>query len=828
MATERTPLLPSSVTHPAPETRAVTASGAFHTTLDDSASNNSSGSDTPKKRKRWALWIVLVLLTILGLLLLITAFFVPAVGERYAKAAVVLNVSSIAVESFTPQGIEARVKANVSVDSSRVENKLVRRFGQLGTALARKVTTERGKIYLFLPDYDQALLANASVPKMILDVRDGHTNSLDFVSHVDPVSLESAKKLVDDYITGELQSLQVMGKARLDMHSGIVHFGQQLLTETITIEGNTLPSIPKYNITHLSFYENSGTIAVNISASIPNPYPIKANVPSLQFTVSLPDCDKKLVQLASAKTPELSILPKTEIKMNVTGSVETLPDSLTSACPGTDRSPLDVFLELYLHENVSTVYVSGSREAAGSGAPRWLVGFLGNITVPASVPGHKSKAMVESMGLSRVKFQLPEPGAQPGSPESSPRFSAMVDAVVGLPPELKFTLDVKNIKAVANLSYHGTKFGEVFMRDWMPARSSMTEEGKLNVEVDVEQAPMSITNYQVFRTVVQRLFWGGGRGLMLGVDGITDVRMVLPIKESEKGGVKAAGEVMIKGFPTDHPALLTALHNLDIPFTTESSITVTLRFSAYNPTNYTITVPYLSVKVLKDGYVLGNATVSETTLVPGANSLDVVGMYEPIGGPEAVEKGLEMLGAYLSGRETVLEGRIHADSVPGMEELGRALEGMGVRVTVPGLHGRQEGGRFVEEGEVHLLTSTAEMKVRNPLWEREVVVWDVDGVGKIPTDNGNGDELGKDVLGRIRYEKCWVVRKGKDGGEWSPRVPVEWGPRGGRWGWLGGWLGGSVRVRGEAWVGVGVGKWRGKLRWEPVEGTGEVEVAVRL
>ena len=297
-------------------------------------------------------------------------------------------------------------------------------------------------------------------------------------------------------------------------------------------------------MTNLEFYEKNGAVAVSASAVVPNPYTLKLNLPSLDFGISLPGCDKELIPMAIAVTPKYLVEPKTDINITITGTVDSLPDALTTVCPGTDRSSMDNFLDSYIHGDNGLVYVRGSSHQKGSEVPKWLSSFLKEITIPTPFPGHKLDNIVEDISLSRVKFVLPGRYAKPGTPEAAPKLSAVIDATVTLPKEMNFSIDVESLKASANLSYQGQKFGEMHMADWQRAVSHLTDDGKLAVRAEIFQAPFDITNYQIFRMVVVKLALGG---LVLGIDGFTDVKMETTLGALTARGIPAKGDVTIKG-----------------------------------------------------------------------------------------------------------------------------------------------------------------------------------------------------------------------------------------------------------------------------------------
>ena len=58
-----------------------------------------------------------------------------------------------------------------------------------------------------------------------------------------------------------------------------------------------------------------------------------------------------------------------------------------------------------------------------------------------------------------VHFSLPNPMAEPGSPEANPRISAKVEVIANLPEEMNFPVSVPRIRANADVYFENQKLG---------------------------------------------------------------------------------------------------------------------------------------------------------------------------------------------------------------------------------------------------------------------------------------------------------------------------------------------------------------------------------
>lgn len=294
-----------------------------------------------------------------------------------------------------------------------------------------------------------------------------------------------------------------------------------------------MPTIPQYSIRKLNFYEiklpnAKKGMAADVSLKLKNTYPVTFTVPPLSFDILVQNCSPDLpyVSLANATTKDIDVKSKQDVRVDVEGIIRELPESITKACPKTEKSPLDLLVGGYIRGDDTTIYVRGS-DSPLSNTPEWITGLLRGIVVPVPFPGHTFDNLIRDFSLADVHFTLPNLFADPGSPETQPSLSAVVKALVNLPQEMNFPVEVDKVRADAVIYYHQKKLGTLDLRKWQTANSTRIEatEGKsagLAVDSIVKNAPLNITDDDVFADVVQALLFGGKR-VVLGVKAQVDV-----------------------------------------------------------------------------------------------------------------------------------------------------------------------------------------------------------------------------------------------------------------------------------------------------------------
>lgn len=290
---------------------------------------------------------------------------------------------------------------------------------------------------------------------------------------------------------------------------------------------------------------------VDISLSAFNEYPVQLDIPELAFDIMVSGCadTDPFIIIAEASTGEIHVEPLSDISANVYGVVHELPDSLTRACPGSSSSPLDMILRQYMHGEPATLFVRGSSRPDGD-TPKWIADILASVTVPVPFPGRTLDGLIRDFSLNDVHFTLPDPFADPDDPDASPKVSGNILVTASIPSDINFSINVTNVRATADVIYKKKKMGELNLRKWQHANSTRVEgEGSdgpsLKIESRIIEAPLNITDSDVFADVVQALLFGS-KPIQLDVQALVDVKVETSLGELILKEVPAEGKIPVK------------------------------------------------------------------------------------------------------------------------------------------------------------------------------------------------------------------------------------------------------------------------------------------
>lgn len=525
--------------------------------LPPSARDASPTPSSTRKRhtllRRGPSILALLLLCLLAVLIMVFVFFAPSVLERYAREALVFKPQSLSIDSFTSTGVRARVQGNVMLDSSRVADANTRRFGKFGTWMARYAETGEAEVEVSLPEVGGSVVGSAWVPGVVVDVRDGRRTAVDVVAEVEAGDKEEIRRVVGDWVEGRLGRVRVRGEVEVPIKSGLISLGRQTVRQEMVVEEGDVPTIPDYDIKRINVHEVEGEgkgMEADVSVSAMNEYPVDFEIPPLAFQVLVEACAKSepFIHVGNAETSTIHVLPHQNVILNATGLVRKLPHTLTQDCPNSDKSPLDILLANYLKGRENTIYIRGSSSST-SETPQWISDLISNIVVPVPLPGKTMGHLIKNFSLEDTHFSLPNPFAEPDTPEAQPRISAKVKALVALPGEMNFNLSANRVRADADVYYKDKKLGKLDLHKWQEAESSRVTDDDgapaLLVKSQVEDAPLKITNDDLFTDVIQDMLFGK-KAVMMKVKADVDVEVETALGGFKVRRIPAEGSVEVK------------------------------------------------------------------------------------------------------------------------------------------------------------------------------------------------------------------------------------------------------------------------------------------
>ncbi|KAL4964765.1 uncharacterized protein BDV14DRAFT_72062 [Aspergillus stella-maris] len=790
------------------------------------ASVTASSDDYPKKPRNRIGWTVVCGLFAIGaiIVILVLAFIVPALAKQYVKEAAVFKPTNLSVESATSEGVKTRVQADVVLDANRVRSGPVKNIGRFVTWIGREVETGESHVDVYLPEYGNTLVGSATLPPIKISIRNGHVNHLDFEADLVAGRIEGLHSIAVDWLEGRLNRLLLQGKAILHLKSGLLSLGEQSLVESITYRGDDFPSLPHIDLTEFNVHDvdtpdDEAAMGVDVSVSALTASPFSLRIPPLGFKVLVDNCSPHdpYISVADVVTDEVAVNPGQATTINVSGVIRSLSDELTSNCPGEKRSPLDSLLTSYIHGTQTTVYVRGA-EVPSLGAPKWMTDILKTVTVPLPFTGHALDNLVKNFTMTNVHFSLPNPLAEPGSPESQPTVSALVKVLIALPEHLDFDLDVPRVRAKADVFYQKKKLGVLNLKEWQNANSTLVEGSDnstaLQVEFPMDRAPLEVTDDDVLTDLLSSLIFEG-KPVKLTVSANVDAEISTGLGELTVRGIPADGKITVKPpyGGSLSGGLKPHLESFELGATTESSLQVKTKINFTNPTPYSAIVPLVDLLMVYNATRVAHVTARDVNVVPGANTgVNVDLQWSPLdlSGQLGVLAGQELLSQFVSGFNTTVTMTTHEGSIPALPKLGQALSRLGLEVQVPKLTpggnpdqpGDDNGHKgFIRDATLHLLSSTASFALFSPLNHTTIDVTSIEATAFYQHDH---------EVGKINYFESFPIPPGLSN---SPRLPVELNLSGIGYDALRRAVGGTLDLDTVAKVGVLIGNYSEVVRY---------------
>lgn len=255
------------------------------------------------------------------------------------------------------------------------------------------------------------------------------------------------------------------------------------------------------------------------------------------------------------------------------------------------------------------------------------------------------------------------------------------------------------------------------------------------------------------------------------------------------------------------------IDNLRILKTTPTAIHIEAMVNLTNPTPYSATVPYFTAHIMKNGSIIGDATVRNARITTGTvENLLVSAVWEPArSGEEGRRIGRDLVSGFISGQNITLTAKAHEDSIPSVPILGRALANFEFEVPAPRLNlpsdDADDAGRFIRDATFHLFSSTAAFTLVSPFRHDTLILEWV---------NATAYYNHTEPVGHIEYSEPFAVPPGATR---TPRLPVDWTMGSIGYEAVRRALGGTLKLDAKADVTVRIGEFRETI-WYVGQGIG--------
>ncbi|KAF9974096.1 hypothetical protein BGZ73_002626 [Actinomortierella ambigua] len=388
----------------------------------------------------------------------------------------------------------------------------------------------------------------------------------------------------------------------------------------------------------------------------------------------------------------------------------------------------------------------------------WLQVVVQSIALSVRFPGSPQKDFIEGIDMKQLSFGFDGNDTHP--PSNSAEIRGRLTARLQLPKNVTFPITVAKLYPEVELSPLApsddsdddarswqagfTPMARIVLPGSLPAKS--TQNGNaLQVDVSLESGKLVILpgREQAFYGFLNDSFTQDE--ITLGVTGQAKALVETGMGSFELGPIPFVTRTTQKGLG-GLMGVPPKLEQIDIVDSTNRSLTIKARLMINNPSSISASLGSLSFFWGYNGFLVGLATVPSAVLQPGPNTVETIGMmdplldcrqraYDPMCDPEeAAQAARAFLSGYISGDNTTaidILGHEESTKIPLLHPLISSLR---IRSTLPVME--QE---FLLSTTMYLLSSMIVLELRNPL---DTTIWIL---------NINGTAFYKDEpLGHIR------------------------------------------------------------------------------
>lgn len=502
----------------------------------------------PDKRKRKSCSAIIIrsiisLFVLFFICALVSLLTLPKRAQSYLEQTLQVDIASVEVVDINDQGASLQVAGHIFLNESRARHRVLdRRIALTLLSIAGPIELKNSSAEIVLGSADFPTIASADLDQLIIALNKNKRSPFDLGVAVRIKDVEAIGQFAARILHNEIDTVSFLVTVQTTIRRWISV--EKKITQELNYKlPEKLGALPDYNITAFAI-QDSREVGVVGQASLEAELqlPISARIPSVQVQVSIEGCDGDIIPIALAKNLPFEIRRgDARIAVSAVGECREIPPEALKKCSAASpQSPVDSAMQNFLAGNATTVQISGVNSTEQDS---WLQRLLAQITIPVDIPGSQSDQLARDIQLTDVKFNLPSLIGGSGKP----KISGKVRGTIDIPSDVDVGLKVDSVHVLADLLYKKKKFATIESPGWSPASSKLLSDAKeLKVEVVLRDAPVTITNQDVFSSVISQLLGGN---TLVDVIGTGDVKVATALGDLEAHELPIEAEdIEIGGF----------------------------------------------------------------------------------------------------------------------------------------------------------------------------------------------------------------------------------------------------------------------------------------
>lgn len=304
--------------------------------------------------------------------------------DSLVMLAIDTKFQSLSVMNLNSDGLDFHVLGSISMHYNNIGNHFYRFFMKLASLIIGSVIVipnDSVKLFAALEGRNESLhVLNIYPPNIQVDIANNALTEVDFISKSELIkenlvellnTIEGSKK--DEVV------LKLTGIFDSTIESKLFEYSTKNARFYLDYSLNKTDLSPTIFLDHLTVQqnpENNTEIEFYSSISMDNKFPIKVELESIDWDVSIAGCHKELIKVGEWQSSSLSIQPDNSVELDVNGIIREIPDKLLENCDN-NITVLNKMVQNYLKGKATEINISASNnEKNQNNLPKWLLFVL--------------------------------------------------------------------------------------------------------------------------------------------------------------------------------------------------------------------------------------------------------------------------------------------------------------------------------------------------------------------------------------------------------------------------------------------------------------------